>query len=299
MIVNCLRRFVLLDADLVLAGAEQGEVRLEDAGQQLALGADLVVDELDVVVDVAEVVLQHPRHARVDAALDRRQRGQQRVDRAVKLNRLALQQVDALGLVALALEYAHLGILDVLGQPLDDRRVVVDHGVEHGPDDRDRSGHDEIRPLLEACARGPQLARRAVADRDRVPRRREDVDLSEIDLLLFVVIARGPQDDEVMVLVILELGPLVGGAGVLDRQLVHRESIGDLLHLLGRRVMDAEPDEALVPGDAGRRLGNGYRPPGLAGPALVMGTVDDHVRAPGWAFGSARQVPAAASAARA
>jgi hypothetical protein len=68
-----LGRLVLIDADLVLTDAQDGEVGLQDAGQELALGVDLVVDELHVVVDVAEVVLDGGRPG-VAAALDRRQR---------------------------------------------------------------------------------------------------------------------------------------------------------------------------------------------------------------------------------
>ena len=112
--VSCLLVSFCCNADLVLAGAEHGQVGLKDAGQQLALGPDLVVDELDVVVDVAKVILDRARDPRVNTALDRRKRSQQRVHGAVELGRLALQEVDALGLVSAALEDAHLGVLEVV-----------------------------------------------------------------------------------------------------------------------------------------------------------------------------------------
>ena len=68
-----LGRLVLVHADLVLADAQDGQVGLKDARQQLALCADLVVDQLDVVVHVAKVVLDRSRDSRVGAPLDRRQ----------------------------------------------------------------------------------------------------------------------------------------------------------------------------------------------------------------------------------
>ena len=64
--------------DLVLLHAEQRQVGLEDRGQELALGGDLLVDAAGVVGDVAEVAAQLLVHVREGAALDRLQRRQQR-----------------------------------------------------------------------------------------------------------------------------------------------------------------------------------------------------------------------------
>jgi hypothetical protein len=198
--------------------------------------------------------------------------------RAVELDRLPLEEVDALRLVGLALEDTDLGFLDVAGQPLDHGLVVVDDLVEHGPDDGYGARIQELRTSLEALPSGAQHAGLAVTHRDRVPRPGKDVNLAEIDLLAVVVVARGTQDYEVVVLVALDLGPLVGLPGVLDRELVHREVRSDLVHLLLSRVVDAEPDEAVAVGGAGSRLGHGHPRLVLAGATLVMRAVDDHRR---------------------
>ena len=46
-----------------------------------------------------------------------------------------------------------LDLLDVVVDPGDDRRVVVDDLVEDRPDDRGRAGPEQVRVLLEAPAR--------------------------------------------------------------------------------------------------------------------------------------------------
>jgi len=118
--------------------------------------------------------------------------------------------------------------------------------------------------------------------------------ISEVDLLALVVVARASQNDEVVVLVILDLGPLVKRCRVLDRQLVHREGGPDLSHLLRGRVANAEPDKAVLLSGASGRFGNGQRGLALAGSRSVVRAVDDH-RAESfgrWAFGPRRQLPA-------
>src|ERR1700730_17960289 len=86
-----LRGLVLAHADLVLPHAENGEIRLQDRRQQLALRRDLFVHELDVVVDVTEVALHGVRHAGVGSPFDRCQRRQQRVDGAEELDHPPLE----------------------------------------------------------------------------------------------------------------------------------------------------------------------------------------------------------------
>ena len=155
--------------------------------------------------------------------------------------------------------------------------VVVDDLVEDRPDGRRGAHLEQVGVLLEALARGPQDARLAVAHGDHVAGADEEVDLAELDLLLVIVVARGPQDDEEAVaLVVLELGTLVADAGVLDRQLVEAESLRDPLELLLRGLVEPQPDELAAALAELRRLLGADRALVLAGAVAVVGAVDDH-----------------------
>ena len=143
--------------DVVLADAEQGEVRLQDRGQQLALSADLLVDAAGMVGDVAEVAAQLLVHVREGAALERLQRRQQRRRRLVELDHLALEEVDALGRVGLLGEDLGLDLADVVVDPVDDGRVVVDDLVDDRPDRGRGPGLEQLRVGLEVLAHALSL----------------------------------------------------------------------------------------------------------------------------------------------
>ncbi len=82
-----------------------------------------------------------------------------------------------------------------------------------------------------------------MANRDHVVGADEQMDLAELDLLLRVVVARGPEDDEKRIAVVLELWPLVGVLHVLERKLVQTERISDVLELLRARLLQPDPGE--------------------------------------------------------
>ncbi len=115
-----------------------------------------------------------------------------------------------------------------------------------------------------------------MADHDRVAGAEEDVDLAELDLLLGVVVARGPQDDEVGLVVVLELRALVGVARVLERQLVQAEDLPDALELLAGRLVQAEPDELVAALAERGGVLEVERALVLAGAVAVVSAVDDH-----------------------
>ena len=131
--------------------------------------------------------------------------------------------------------------------------VVVDDLVDDRPDRGRGPGLEQLGMGLEVLADPRELARGAVAHRDHVGARDEEHDLAELDLLLGVVVAGGAQDDEVGVVVVLELRPLVGAVGVLERELVQVEALADVAQLLHRRLEQAEPDEVAVADDARSR----------------------------------------------
>ena len=122
-----------------------------------------------------------------------------------------------------------LDLGDVVVDPVDHRLVVVDDLVDDRPHGRRRARLEQLRVRLEPLAHAGELARGAVAHGDHVRRRDEQHDLAELDLLLVVVVARGAQDDEVGVVVVLELRPLVGAVGVLERELVQVEALADVV----------------------------------------------------------------------
>ena len=152
--------------------ADHGHVRLQDRRQQVALRDDLLVDEVEVVADVAEVLPDRGRHVEQVAARERRDRHEQRVHGAVEVAHLAAQQVDPLDRRDAAGEDRLLDLLDVALELLDDRRVVVDDLVEDRPQRRQRPLAQQLRPLLQPQPRGVQVARRALADGDDEARRR-------------------------------------------------------------------------------------------------------------------------------
>jgi hypothetical protein len=71
------------------------------------------------------------------------------MDRAVELDHLTLEEVDALGRVDRGAEHLNLDVLDVRGQPYGHRFVVVDDLVENGPDHRQRTGLEQLWMRLE------------------------------------------------------------------------------------------------------------------------------------------------------
>jgi hypothetical protein len=121
-----------------------------------------------------------------------------------------------------------------------------------------------------------------VPDGDHVTRAGEEVDLAEVDLLLVLVVVGGPQDDEDVLVVVLDLRALVGLLRVLDCELVQAEQLLELFKVPGFGLVNADPDE--VAGSGGspqlRRPLRGQRLLVLAHTVLVVGGIDDHRAAP-------------------
>ena len=128
-----------------------------------------------------------------------------------------------------------------------------------------------------------QIACRAVAHDDDEALAGEDVHLAELDLLGLVDVARRVEHEEVAVLVVLELRPLVGLHRVLDGELGEVEALGDVEQLVGVGVVQAEPDEAVVLAAFGSLVDREWRVV-LSTAVLVVGAVDEHgvgIRSPG------------------
>ena len=111
------------------------------------------------------------------------QRLHQGGNRAVELEDLALELVDALGGIRPAFrENLGLDAPDVLLQRSDHGAVVVHHPVEDRVERRLRAVAKEIRPLLELHPDVVQLGL-SVTNRDDEPVADEDLDLAELDLV--------------------------------------------------------------------------------------------------------------------
>jgi hypothetical protein len=119
----------LLD-DEVLAHTLEREVRLQNAGQELALAHHYLVHPPPVDRDVPEEAPQPLVHLRERAALEVVERFQQWRHGAVELDHLPLEPVDALGRIGTVGEDLLLDLLDVGVEPLHHRFVVVDDLVE-------------------------------------------------------------------------------------------------------------------------------------------------------------------------
>jgi hypothetical protein len=77
-------------------------------------------------------------------------------------------------------------------------------------------------------------------------RAEEQVQLAELDLLGRVLVPRRLEDDEQRAPVPLELRPLVGLDGVLDRELGQVEQLGELTQLLRLGPVQTQPDQPLL-----------------------------------------------------
>jgi hypothetical protein len=252
-------------------------VGLQDRRQQVALRHDLLVHEVEVVADVAEVLRDGGLDVEQRAAREPGHRGEQRVHGAVEVAHLAAELVDALNRRGGAGEDDLLELLDVTLDLLDHRRVVVDDLVEDRPERRRRPCTQQLRALLQAQPGSVEVARRALAHGDQEAPPEEDRDLAELDDVAVGHVAGRAQDDERdAILVLLDLGAEVEALRVLDRELVQAEDLLHRLELLGRRLDHPEPDEAgIAAADRGRVLGP-HRALVLPPALPVMRAIDDH-----------------------
>jgi hypothetical protein len=106
----------------------------------------------------------------------------------------------------------------------------------------------------------------------------EDRHLAELHLLALVDVARGAQDDEVhlALVVLLDLRAQVEALGVLDGEVVQAEAVLHVGELLGRGLEQPEPDEAAVALADLRGALELHGSLVLPAPVAVVRAVDDH-----------------------
>jgi hypothetical protein len=229
-----------------------------------------------VILDVAVVVEQVVGHERVPARHDLAERGDDRSGSAVQLEDLALELVDALDRVlGVLLEHLELDFADVVREPFDDRRVVVDDPVGDRVPDRGGPAAHELRAVLEPATGGLKAAALSVAHDNDVVGSDEHLDLAELDRLALLDVASRLVHDEHHVVVDLELGSLVGFDRVLHRELVQVELTPHGVELLLGGLMEPDPHEGVLGVARGGQLVQ-RQLPGPAPPVLVQRAVHDH-----------------------
>ena len=180
-------------------------------------------DPVHVVGDVPEQGL----HLGVDrqrfGALQAPANLDQRHRRVAQAEEVAAEVVEALHLRLgdRSLEHPVLGGVHLGADRVQHREVGVDDGVQHGVEDVVLPVRQRLRRRLAALADGAVGARSAVAHRDHVAESDEEVRFAERDPVLDHL--RGARDHEQRLAVLLQLGPLVGVAGILDGELVQAE----------------------------------------------------------------------------
>jgi hypothetical protein len=111
-----------------------------------------------VVGDVPQVLLQLlVRAVLLEAGDERLEHRVEGPRRALELDHLAGQLVDAARDRGVAAEDLDLDLLDVLLEPGHDRRVAVDHAVEDGVEHRLGAAGEELRVVLHAMPYGAEV----------------------------------------------------------------------------------------------------------------------------------------------
>ena len=181
------------------------------------------VDALQVVVDVAEVIVELARDRFEAAFADLVDGFEQRGDDPVEVEGLALEPVDLLDRVGpLGGEDLALDCLDLAVERLGDVAVIVDHVVEDRVEDDAGAVGEQVGAMLDPL---PDRAQRALAmaDGDDEVGVDEEQQLADFHRVAGIGAVDRLDDDQQGVAEELDLGPLLGLDRVLDSELVQVE----------------------------------------------------------------------------
>ncbi len=213
----------------ILARTDHRQVDAQYVLQQLAEPRHLLLNPDRVVLHVPQV----PAQLRIDTvclgpggkAIEDPSQG---LDGPLELADLARQLVGAASDIGDAPKDLGLDLVDVVLQPEHHWCIVVDYPVEDGVVEDGRGATpQEVGLSLHELPDAFQVELRPVANGDDEVGANEDVELAELDRLSRVEVAGGAQDDEERAIVALQLRPLVGFDGILHRELVQAELLGD------------------------------------------------------------------------
>src|SRR5574337_2102062 len=166
-----------------------------------------------------------------------------------------------------------LGLQHVLLDRVDDRQVAVDDEVEDGVQHVIDAVFQERGRSFEVMAKVRMGARRSVPDADDKSFADEDRGLAVGDLVVDEM--SGPRNDKKLVPVHVDLGELMGGERVLDRERMEAVVVLKPPELRFGRLEEANPDEFRALLGAGNRLIERHRPDRLA-VAIEIGGDDGH-----------------------
>jgi hypothetical protein len=145
----------------------------------------------------------------------------------------------------IAIENLLLDLLHLLLDGADDGQVLVDDEVHQGIEDICRPLGQHVRRRFASRPQPDVRHQRSVADSDDVVGAEEHVRLAEVEVLP-VGHLRRTQHDEERVFVLLDFRPLMRLVGVFDGQVVQAELLLDAAEQCLVRLVEAEPDEAIV-----------------------------------------------------
>jgi len=164
--------------------------------------------------------------------------------RALELDHLAGQLVDAPRHLRVAAEHLGLDLVDVVLESGDHRRVTVDDLVHDRVENCFGTAPQQLGIAFDPAPDGGQVGCLGMPDRHHEVRAHEQVHLAELDLLGRVPVASRLQYYEQRVAVALELRPLVRLVGVLDGQLVQVELLGQRGQFAPVRPVQTDPGKA-------------------------------------------------------
>lgn len=229
--------------DVVLRDRHQRHVHRDRRGQHFADHVQRADQPVGVVGHVAEVRAQLLGHDifvqahQLAGDVLHRQRG------VAQAQQLALERVQPLdgGTIERIAEELALDRVERRLHGFEHRLVIVDHEIHHRVQRERRPLGQQVRHVLAALAHRRVRRRRPVPHRDQEVAPDEQVRFAEDHLALLHL--RRVQHDEERVAVGLQLGALVGLAGVFDGEVVQVEF---LLHAGEHgvvRLVQAQPDE--------------------------------------------------------
>jgi hypothetical protein len=268
---------------LVLGDRHLGEMGLQDRVQQLVEGRYLFGGPQKVVGDVPEVRLYLRRHHLEGAARELLYRPGERHHGPLQLEQLALELVDParVGARPVLGEHIRLDLVDVRLDGVDHGEIVVHHVVGDRVQHGGRALGELPRVRLQTLAHRAERAVPPVPHGDDEVPADEHHDLAGVDdlagrgQLRVLHVTDGLEHGEQRLPVPLDLRPLVRVHRVLDRQRVQVEQLGDVRELQLGRLVQPQPDEAVVgladPVDRVHQIAPGL----LADPVPVRHALDD------------------------
>jgi len=233
----------------------------------------------DVVGDIPQVLLEVFFDAvLVEAVGDLVEHSDEGYRRALEVDDLAGQLVDAPGDAGVSPEDLRLDLVNIVREARNDGKIPVDDRVEDGVEHGFGAAGEQVWRVLQPRAHNRQVGRFAVANRDHEVASEEDMQFAELHLLFGIEVPSGPEHDEEGRSVALDLGALMGENRVFDREFVQAELASERRELLGGGAVEADPGHSAGAG-VERRKGIAERCGRLDAASVLIDRVVDQAGA--------------------